>query len=154
MTETINFSRMKKIFVLITGLVVFCSATVPVYTPAKENIADPLKESITRGKEVYTNFCMSCHQETGAGIESSFPPLAKADYLKKFPKESIYAVKFGMEGKIVVNGVTYESMMPNPNLEPKQIADVMNYINNSWGNSSNKKIVTEAMVKAIPEKKS
>ncbi|RYF93452.1 MAG: c-type cytochrome, partial [Chitinophagaceae bacterium] len=108
MTETINFSRMKKIFVLITGLVVFCSATVPVYSPIKNNSADPLKESIARGEEVYTNFCKSCHQETGAGLESSFPPLAKADYLKKFPKESIYAVKFGMEGKIVVNGVTYE----------------------------------------------
>ena len=90
---------------------------------------------------------------TGEGVPASFPPLAKSDYLIKTPEKAIYAVKFGLVGKIKVNGVDYDNMMPAPGLDNDEIADVMNYIQNSWGNSSDKKIVTEKMVEAVKEKK-
>ena len=63
------------------------------------------------------------------------------------------AVKYGLMGKIKVNGVDYDNMMPNPGLGNDEIADVVNYISNSWGNSSDKKIVTEKMVEETKEKK-
>ena len=71
--------------------------------------------------------------------------------LIKTPEKAIYAVKFGMAGKIKVNGIDYDNMMPNPGLDDNEVADVMNYIQNSWGNNSEKKIVTEKMVKEVKE---
>ena len=44
---------------------------------------DPLTESIERGSEIYTDFCMSCHLADGKGVENVYPPLAKSDYLMK-----------------------------------------------------------------------
>ncbi|RYY21097.1 MAG: cytochrome c [Chitinophagaceae bacterium] len=141
---------MKIIAILVSGFVL-CSA----FTPSPYNIVqkDKLTESIARGKVIYVERCMSCHQEKGEGLEGNFPPLAKADFLTKSLDRSIYAVKFGMEGKITVNGKEYDNLMPNPGLENNEVADVMNYIRNAWGNTSSKKIVTEEMVKAIQEKK-
>jgi mono/diheme cytochrome c family protein len=114
---------------------------------------DALTKSIERGKMIYAENCISCHMGTGEGVPASFPPLAKSDYLIKTPEKAIYAVKFGLVGKITVNGIQYNNMMPAPGLDNDEIADVMNYIHNSWGNTSDKKIVTEKMVEAIEEKK-
>ncbi|MEE1885374.1 c-type cytochrome [Pedobacter flavus] len=108
----------------------------------------PLEKSIKNGKLIYEELCISCHMGNGKGMGSMIPPLAQSDYLKKFPNESIAAVKFGQKGKIVVNGVEYNGMMPNPGLSNEEIADVMNYIQNSWGNV-NKKMVTVKMVEGI-----
>jgi mono/diheme cytochrome c family protein len=140
-----------KFIVIIIADFVLCSAITPSPNALKQK--EKLTESIARGKTIYVERCMSCHQEKGEGIEGSFPPLAKADFLTKSLDRSIYAVKFGMEGKITVNGKEFDNMMPNPGLEDAEVADVMNYVRNAWGNSSAKKMVTEAMVKAIPEKK-
>ncbi len=130
---------------IIAGLA-FCSAVFSVQK-------DELSQSIARGKTIYADYCTSCHMDKGQGVEGSFPPLAKADFLVKFPEKSLYAVKFGMEGKITVNGKEYDNMMPNPGLDNNQVADVMNYIRNSWGNNSGKKMITPAMVEAVKEKK-
>ena len=89
----------------------------------------------------------------GEGVPATFPPLAKADFLVKTPEKAIEAVKFGLQGKIVVNGVSYEGMMPNPGLDNEEIADVMNYIQNAWGNTSNKKMITAKMVEEVKQKK-
>ncbi|TDE18596.1 c-type cytochrome [Dyadobacter psychrotolerans] len=136
---------MKKLLFLILGPV-FYSATL-----ADQD--DALAKSIERGKLVYSENCITCHMGTGEGVPASFPPLAKSDYLIKTPEKAIYAVKFGLIGKIKVNGIDYDNMMPAPGLDNNEIADVMNYIQNSWGNSSDKKIVTEKMVEAVEEKK-
>ena len=141
---------MKIIAGIISGLVL-CSAMTPSpYRPVQK---DKLAESIAKGKTIYVERCMSCHQENGQGLEGSFPPLAKADFLTKSADKALYAVKFGMEGKIVVNGKEYDNLMPNPGLEDAEVADVINYIRNSWGNTSGKKMITLEMVKAVQEKK-
>lgn len=114
---------------------------------------DELAKSIERGKMVYSENCITCHMGTGEGVTATFPPLAKSDYLMKTPENAIRAVKFGLAGKITVNGVEYDNMMPNPGLGNDEIADVMNYIMNSWGNSSEKKMITEKMVEEVKEKK-
>lgn len=87
----------------------------------------------------------------GEGIPATFPPLAKADYLMKTPEKAIHAIKFGLQGKVKVNDAEFDNMMPNPGLGNDEIADVMNYIQNSWGNSSEKKMVTQKMVEEIKE---
>ena len=110
-----------------------------------------LAKSIERGKGIYSGSCIGCHMVKGEGIPQTFPPLAKADYLMKTPEKAIHAIKFGLEGKIKVNGLDFDNSMPNPGLGNGEIADVMNFIQNSWGNSSEKKMTTEKMVEAVKE---
>jgi nitrite reductase (NO-forming) len=108
-----------------------------------------LSESIKRGEEVYTTNCITCHMQQGEGMEGSFPPLAKSDFIAKDKtgKKAIGAILKGIEGEITVNGKPYNVPMPAQNyLTDQQISDVLNYARNSWGNKS--KAITEAMVKA------
>lgn len=107
-----------------------------------------LKESIQRGALVYEDFCMNCHLPKGQGEPGVFPPLANSDYLMKKREESIKAVKYGLSGEITVNGKIYNSDMAPLGLDDDEVADVMNYILNSWGNADGK-IVTPAEVSKI-----
>lgn len=107
----------------------------------------PLEQSIEDGKEIYADFCLQCHMAKGEGVKNAFPPLAKSDYLQDIDK-SIHAIKFGLKGPIKVNGVTYNGNMINQGLDEEEIADVMNYILRSWGNSS-ELIITEEKVASI-----
>lgn len=108
----------------------------------------PLKASIQRGSELYEEFCMQCHLPDGKGTDGVIPPLADSDWLKNKRKESIHAVKYGQSGPIVVNGKKYNGTMAPMGLTDKEVADVMNYIMNSWGNKSSQ-MVTEEEVKQI-----
>ena len=112
-----------------------------------------LVKSIARGKTIYNESCITCHMGKGEGVLGTFPPLAKADYLIKTPEKAIMAIKYGLQGKIKVNGKAYDNMMPPAGLSDDEVADVMNYIQNSWGNTSGKKMVTEKMVEAVTVKK-
>ena len=107
-----------------------------------------LQQSIKRGKTLYLDMCVTCHLPNGEGVAKVYPPLAKSDYLMEKREASIKAVKYGLKGKIVVNGVTYKGMMENLGLYEDEVADVMNYITNSWGNK-NDKMITEKEVEAI-----
>ena len=106
-----------------------------------------LEASIARGKIVYTDLCITCHMAKGEGIPRAFPPLAGSDYLKNKQTESIKGVKNGMSGEIVVNGVTYNSAMSPMGLSDDEVADVMNFINNSWGNSIDNVVTPEKVSK-------
>ena len=64
-------------------------------------------------------------------------------------RESIYGLKYGMEGPIKVNGELYDGIMVSQGLDNDEIADVMNYILNSWGNSYNDQLITSSLVNEI-----
>jgi mono/diheme cytochrome c family protein len=102
--------------------------------PAQAKKGKELKESISRGAAVYTNFCASCHLSEGEGIKGVFPPLKESDWFSEKREQTIHAVKFGLSGPIEVNGVEYDNMMPNLGLSGEETADVLNYIFDSWGN--------------------
>lgn len=93
------------------------------------------KDRISRGKEVYDGNCAACHQPNGIGIPSAFPPLAKSDYLAKSKQDVIRAVTRGLSGKLIVNGKEYNGVMPKWDLSDEDVANVLTYIYNSWGNS-------------------
>lgn len=103
-------------------------------------------QDINKGKKVYTQTCVACHQTTGAGIPGAFPPLAKSDYLNKDVNRAIKGVVKGLNGPIVVNGKKFNGAMPPQALTDQQLADVLTYVYSSWGNNKTK--VTPAMVKA------
>lgn len=113
-------------------------------SPEQEQVS----ESYARGKEVYSDFCVTCHLPSGKGIPGNFPPLAGSDWLTNKKMESIKAIKFGLSGPIEVNGEAYNNAMTAQGLSDQEVADVMNYISNSWGNTSKKEVTLEE-VKAI-----
>lgn len=118
------------------------------YLSTKQQQQTPLQKSMARGKEVYTDFCIQCHMATGKGNGTTFPPLDGSDWLKKKRTESIHAVKYGQKGEILVNQKKFNGMMPPMGLSDEEIADVMNYVSNSWTNKS-KKMVTSKEVALV-----
>lgn len=113
-------------------------------------IAGLTKEAqIEKGKQVYMGLCFACHQADGNGLPGVFPPLAKADYMLADRERAIRVVLKGMTGKVTVNGKTYDSMMPPQEaaLNDQQVADVMTYVFNAWGNSGD--AFTAAQVKVV-----
>ena len=107
----------------------------------------PLKESLLDGKEIYNDFCAQCHLENGQGVKGIYPPLAKSDFLEDI-NLTISSIKYGLKGPIKVNGEDYNSIMVSQGLDDEEISDVVNYILNSWGNSTNK-LITEEIVALI-----
>lgn len=117
------------------------SSTYTVAIPLLQN--NELQKSIDRGRLVYDEFCVQCHGADGKEKEKTVPPLDGADWLTEKRTESIHAVKFGQSGEIVVNGVTYNNVMPPMGLTNKEVADVMNYVMNSWSNTQDKMVTLE-----------
>lgn len=125
------------------------SITCAIFFLDASFINNNLPESIKRGKEVYALYCQNCHMEDGLGTPEINPPLAKADYLKKSSKILIDIILKGQSGEVTVNGKKYNTVMPAQEyLTDVQIADVLNYARNSWGNKI-PGTVTPAMVKAL-----
>ena len=121
---------------ILGGLLFSVYAAVAFIQPAN------MAKSIANGKIVYSNNCMNCHMEDGKGLAGAFPPIAKSDYLKRPSKDLIAVILKGQSGEIKVNGVVYNGMMPAQDyLSDEEIADVLNYINNSWGNKNLKPIL-------------
>lgn len=98
-------------------------------------IGQNLSESKKRGEKVYETTCVTCHMTNGEGLSGAFPPLAKSDYLMSDVERSIKNILEGVNGEISVNGTTYYgAMVPYDSLTNQEIADVLNYVRNSWGN--------------------
>ncbi|WP_434037775.1 copper-containing nitrite reductase [Formosa sp. 4Alg 33] len=117
----------------------------------EETPVESLSEQLERGKQAYMQTCFACHQAEGQGISGAFPPLANSDYLNADVERAIGVVLHGLTGEITVNGETYNSVMTRQSLSPSEIANVLTYVYNSWGNS--KKVVTTEMVNKVRNQK-
>ena len=109
------------------------------------------EDSYEHGQMIYADFCVRCYLPDGTGEADLIPPLASADLLQGI-QATVHSIKYGIHGPIIVNGVKYNGSMAPMGLENDEIADVTNYILNSWGNTTDM-IVTEAYVKGIKEMK-
>jgi nitrite reductase (NO-forming) len=110
-------------------------------------------ERIEFGGRIFKQNCMACHQSQGQGIEGAFPPLAKSDFLKNKDK-TIETVVAGLSGKVIVNGKEYNGVMPAWELPDEDVANVLTFVYNSWGNDGS--VVTGEEVqrirKSVPKK--
>ncbi len=103
-------------------------------------------ERIAVGKSIYSSTCQPCHQADGKGIANSFPPLAGSDYFKGNATKAINPIVHGLSGNITVNGKTFNGIMPKQSLSDEEIANVVTFILNSFGNEGG--AVTPAQVLA------
>jgi nitrite reductase (NO-forming) len=105
-----------------------------------------LEQQAAAGGALYNGTCSVCHQDTGAGIPNVFPPLAKSDYLLGDKKRAIGVVLNGLSGAVTVNGQRFESVMPPMSqLNDDEVANILTYVLNSWGNSGGRVSAAEVM---------
>jgi cytochrome c oxidase subunit II len=95
-----------------------------------------LKELIARGEKVFGANCAACHQANGKGVPGSFPALDGSSVVNG-PKDG--------QIKTVLNGVVKNgqptAMVPWRNtLSDVDIASVITYTRNSWGNHTGEAI--------------
>jgi mono/diheme cytochrome c family protein len=133
------------LFVLATVLM---SQTKKPADPAQGGVP---KAIMDRGKQVYLEQCLACHQADANGVQGMNPPLIKTKQILGDKTALVKIVLNGMTGDLEVNGDTYHNVMaPHPDLTDQQISDVLTYVRNSFGNKA--KAITPAEVKAIRAK--
>ena len=97
-----------------------------------------------QGHKLYAEHCSSCHGEQGQGLARLIPPLAGADYLARHRAELPCLLRLGQRGPITVNGILYNQVMPgHAELSPAKLTNLLNYIENSWGNTATPRTIRE-----------
>lgn len=115
--------------------------------------ATGLKAAIARGKTVYENTCLACHQPDGSGVPNMNPPLVKTKWVLGDKKALAKIVLKGLQGgEIEIDGDKFHNPMPplETVLTDQEIADVLTYVRNNFGNKAS--LVTVAEVKALRAK--
>lgn len=97
-------------------------------------IARTIAERIDMGSRLYAQNCAACHQPEGQGITGAFPPLAGSDFLLADKDRAIGVVINGLSGEVVVNGIAYNGVMPAVQFSDEDVANVLTYVLNTWGN--------------------
>jgi len=93
--------------------------------------------SMSAGKAIYEQYCMTCHQVDGAGAQNMIPPLIKTSYVLGDKAALTKILLNGMSGEIKVNGDIYSGEMPSQDyLKDEEIAAVLTYVRNSFGNKA------------------
>ncbi len=87
------------------------------------------------GERLYKTHCANCHMDGGEGLGALIPPLKGSDYLSANRERLSCMIRYGLKDTIVVNGKIYaEQMLGNDKLNDIQIANVVNFVLQSWGN--------------------
>ncbi len=107
------------------------------------------KDPAALGKKVFTANCVICHQTTGLGMPGLYPPLAGSELVlgQGYNDHQLILILLnGLNGPIKIKGETYNGAMPawKDSLRDDQIANVLTYIRQEWGNSA-APITTEAV---------
>lgn len=93
------------------------------------------KRYYIQGRNIYQTQCKNCHGENGEGLGTLIPPLKAADYLKKHKEQLACIIQNGLKDTIQVNGKLYSGQMPaQVQLSPIEIAEVITYVTNTFGN--------------------
>ena len=89
-----------------------------------------VKELTARGEAVYTANCAACHQATGKGVPPAFPPLDGS----KIATGPVAAHLDIVLNGVVRNGQATAMVAWKNTLSPTEIAAVVTYERNAWGN--------------------
>lgn len=103
------------------------------------------KRYYVNGKGLYEKNCRNCHGAEGKGLGTLYPPLTDSTYLIKSKTKLACIIRYGQNKSISINNVTYDGQMPgNETLADIDIAQLIVYITNSFGNKQGFYEATEA----------
>lgn len=87
------------------------------------------------GQKLYVTHCQNCHGTKGEGLGRLYPPLTDSTFLIAHREQLPCIIKNGLTEPIQVHGKTFDMAMPaNPQLAPVEVAYVLTYIGNAFGN--------------------
>ncbi|MBL8520579.1 MAG: cytochrome c oxidase subunit II [Betaproteobacteria bacterium] len=104
------------------------AAAVPAEDASKQYSLDELK---AMGEKVYAANCAACHQPNGKGTPPAFPPLAGSKIVTGEAAKQI---------DIVLNGKAGTAMQPFARLSNTDLAAVITYTKNAFGNATGKAV--------------
>jgi mono/diheme cytochrome c family protein len=146
----------------IVGCIALISILMSFQPAPKKQVAKPksaaaapapaLKAILDRGKLIYLQQCLACHQVDGGGVPHLNAPLDAATQVVNNNKERLIRIVLkGMSESVELDGEYYSNKMaPHSDLTDQQISDVLTYVRNSWSNKAS--AVTPAEVKAVRAK--
>ena len=119
------------------------SRAVKVY---KDKEADWVKKdkdllsAYRKGRDHYSVSCGACHQADGKGLPNMAPTLAMSDWVTGDASRLIGVAVHGLMGPIKVNGKPVVGvpliMPPHGFMKDDQLADILTYVRNAWGNKA------------------
>jgi len=125
--------------------------TAPTKTTTKATASSSLKSTMQRGELVYKSVCLTCHQADGGGVPRMNPPLIKTKWVLGDKTKLITLMLKGMNEPIEIEDEEYHNPMPpHTELNDQQIADVLTFVRNSFGNKAS--MVTSSEVKSVRAK--
>lgn len=116
--------------VLVAGIILIIQSSCQ----SKEDILR--QQYVVEGMMQYEKHCENCHQKDGSGLKDLYPPLAKTDLWKRLNASQMACIiKNGQKNAILVNQKSYQNYMPgNSKLEALDIAEIVTYMRDKWGN--------------------
>ncbi len=131
-----TLSKSGPVFKIFVGILCFSFIFLAYSCTTRTTGADPeilYQQYMVHGLRLYQEKCANCHQKNGTGLKRLIPPLIQTEYLQDLVKTAC-SIKNGLKGEIMVNGISYNQPMPAAGLTDLEIAEIITYINNSWGN--------------------
>ncbi|MFN4943070.1 MAG: PVC-type heme-binding CxxCH protein [Akkermansiaceae bacterium] len=123
---------------------------------APDHLSDAEKKSFLAGHEIYFRdaHCATCHQPDGKGLDPAYPPLENTIFVNGNPERLIKITLYGLMGPLEVNGKKFKGDVPMTPfgglLNDKEVADVLTYVRNSYGNKA--AAITPDQVKVVRDK--
>ncbi|MBC7916053.1 MAG: cytochrome c [Pyrinomonadaceae bacterium] len=143
---------MRNTIFLITLLIVLAGAILMQACQSEQELN--YARYYTNGKQVYEQHCQNCHGNQGQGLAKLYPPLTDASFLKINKEKLSCIIKYGLNDTIIINNSSFTGQMPaESHLPDMDIAAVITYITNSFGNKQGLYDVSnaEAHIKACKE---
>jgi mono/diheme cytochrome c family protein len=129
---------MKKIMIgifLLVGIGLVCMSSIP---PLAVTAPRPIGAPGQRGKIIYEQTCLPCHQADASGVPGMNPPLRKSPYVQGPPARLISIILQGLNDGVEIDGETYSNPMPSFSavLKDEEIADVLSYLRSHFDNKA------------------
>jgi glucose/arabinose dehydrogenase/mono/diheme cytochrome c family protein len=110
---------------------------VPVANAPTSEAEEEVDEALLPGMKVYQTYCAACHMSSGKGAPSMNPALIGTDWVLGDKERLVKIVLNGLSEPLEINGEIYQNVMASHAfLTDQQIADVLSYIRNTWGNQA------------------
>lgn len=143
--------KQKKIRKMVALLSAAC-LLLALFAACSEEFSVKQKQYYVQGMYLYAAHCAGCHGDDGAGLMALIPPLAQADYLFLYPEKLAGIIRHGSNAGVVVNGKSYQGEMPaSAQLAPIEIAEIITYITNAWGNKGAGLYATEQVMQDLKQ---
>jgi mono/diheme cytochrome c family protein len=107
-----------------------------VYNGCQSDSQIEFSRYYSAGQVIYQSRCQNCHGTQGQGLAALIPPLTDTAYLRANERNLACFLKNGLKVPISINGKTFVGEMPPSNLAPMEIAQVLTYVRNTFGNKS------------------